>query len=280
MSYDSRSLEAKLSSVLCAPIKVSISYDSHGKKVVARPDIYPSRHGFSFLCRPVYMDMVSSELMFDSYGHNVVDEWEANARTTAGVAWDYLSNLPYKTTIQLTISGRRITNASELSNAPSDSWRAQNIRMKLKAYKSDCIDTEEAALQSSLGFALLLAGYPGMNNSVSQADHDVVEGRTHLTESMSYERSWANRMRCLAYHGTRCAVCDFDFGEMYGQEYAGIIEVHHIRPLSSLSEPKPVNPVTDLVPLCPNCHTAIHSTNPPLTPEELREIYQKRKNLR
>ena len=38
----------------------------------------------------------------------------------------------------------------------------------------------------------------------------------------------------------------------------GFIEVHHTEPSSSLSQKKIINPQTDLVPLCSNCHRIIH----------------------
>ena len=48
------------------------------------------------------------------------------------------------------------------------------------------------------------------------------------------------------------------------------IEVHHIEPLSELRDAKVYNPITDLIPICPNCHEAIHSEKPALTPDQLR----------
>lgn len=39
----------------------------------------------------------------------------------------------------------------------------------------------------------------------------------------------------------------------------GIIEVHHIVPISQIGKEYEVDPINDLVPLCPNCHTALHS---------------------
>jgi len=33
-----------------------------------------------------------------------------------------------------------------------------------------------------------------------------------------------------------------------------------------------VNPVKDLVPVCPNCHSMIHKKDPPYTIEEMKKI--------
>jgi predicted HNH restriction endonuclease len=33
-----------------------------------------------------------------------------------------------------------------------------------------------------------------------------------------------------------------------------------------------LNPKTDLVPLCSNCHSMVHTESPPITPEKLKQI--------
>jgi 5-methylcytosine-specific restriction protein A len=49
------------------------------------------------------------------------------------------------------------------------------------------------------------------------------------------------------------------FEKTYGPEFKDIIEVHHIVPLNQIGEAYVVDPINDLIPVCPNCHTAIHS---------------------
>jgi 5-methylcytosine-specific restriction protein A len=50
--------------------------------------------------------------------------------------------------------------------------------------------------------------------------------------------------------------------------------VHHLEPVASLDVPRVYNPATDLIPLCPNCHRAVHSRAPvPYQPEELKRLY-------
>ncbi|CCL27444.1 HNH endonuclease [Clostridioides difficile] len=58
----------------------------------------------------------------------------------------------------------------------------------------------------------------------------------------------------IEYHGTKCAVCGFDFERVYGNRGRGYIEMHHIRPLSYVGDESNINPKTDLVPICSNCH--------------------------
>lgn len=68
-------------------------------------------------------------------------------------------------------------------------------------------------------------------------------------------------------------MCGFDFENVYGNLGSEFIEVHHIKPLYSLNEEAEVNPNTDLVPLCSNCHRMIHrSRSKIITVEELQRI--------
>lgn len=99
-----------------------------------------------------------------------------------------------------------------------------------------------------------------------------IEGGMRDILSNRYERNLAARKKCIAVHGTACKVCGFDFGVAYGDEHAGKIHVHHKTPLSEIREDYMVDPVNDLVPVCPNCHMIIHSKeNGVYTIEEMLE---------
>lgn len=87
-----------------------------------------------------------------------------------------------------------------------------------------------------------------------------------------YERDRRNRVAALAIHGNTCLGCGIDMAEKYGQFAAGVIEVHHIQPVSEIVSSKRINPRTDLVPLCPNCHSVVHLRNPPYTIDELQGL--------
>jgi 5-methylcytosine-specific restriction protein A len=67
-------------------------------------------------------------------------------------------------------------------------------------------------------------------------------------------------------------ICGFDFEARYGEFGKGFIQVHHIVPVSEIGERYVVDPKSDLVPVCPNCHAMIHRRHPPLSIGELREI--------
>ena len=83
------------------------------------------------------------------------------------------------------------------------------------------------------------------------------------------ERNPRNRVLCIRLKGERCAGCGLEPRKSYGSAGA-IIEVHHLEPLSLLQAPRPYDPAFDLVPLCPNCHRAVHTRRPvPLSLAEL-----------
>lgn len=84
------------------------------------------------------------------------------------------------------------------------------------------------------------------------------EGDRTTVKVNRYERDPRARASCLAANGYRCAACDIDFEEAYGSLGRGFIHVHHVRGLAGSGEDHAVDPVVDLVPLCPNCHAMVH----------------------
>lgn len=91
---------------------------------------------------------------------------------------------------------------------------------------------------------------------------DYVEGEDTDTESKRYERSKKARERCIKEYGYKCYVCQFDFEAVYGKELGeGFIEVHHKVSIAQRAQREGAyhfNPITDLVPLCSNCHSMVH----------------------
>lgn len=102
-----------------------------------------------------------------------------------------------------------------------------------------------------------------------------VEGGRIALKVNAFERSTAARARCIAHYGTSCVVCGFNASESYGDQVAGLIHVHHIRPLAEIGESYAVDPVADLRPVCPNCHAVIHSRNPAYSIEEVADLLQR-----
>jgi len=107
-----------------------------------------------------------------------------------------------------------------------------------------------------------------------QGDHEepAFEGAIMPSVILRRERNPRNRLLAIRIHGEKCGVCGLEPRLAYG-DAGSIIEVHHLEPVASLAEPRPYDPRTDLVPLCPNCHRAVHSRRPvPFTIEEIRSL--------
>ena len=98
------------------------------------------------------------------------------------------------------------------------------------------------------------------------------EGAVRSTISKRYERNPQARLLCLESNGYSVSVCGFNFGDTYGKLGQDYIHVHHITPISTIGEEYEINPQTDLVPICPNCHAMIHKVTPPLQINELQKL--------
>lgn len=99
------------------------------------------------------------------------------------------------------------------------------------------------------------------------------EGKMVERKSVAYERSPQARRACLRHYGCKCAICGMDFGKEFGEEFSGLIEVHHLEPLSLSKGEREIDPIKDLIPLCPNCHKMVHrKAGRPYTPEQIKAI--------
>lgn len=99
-------------------------------------------------------------------------------------------------------------------------------------------------------------------------------GKKRITIN-AYERNNEARQKCIQYHGSKCSVCKFDFGKVYGEKYEGFIHVHHIKPISEMPENYTVDSEKDLIPVCPNCHAIIHYGNKTLNIAEVKKILKR-----
>jgi hypothetical protein len=128
------------------------------------------------------------------------------------------------------------------------------------------VDAEHEALIAPL-LALPSSNSPDEITSTRQ----YIEGASCSISVNAYERNAAARESCIAHYGLSCKACDFSFAERYGELGSGFIHVHHIVPLADIGKSYKVDPISDLIPLCANCHAMIHRRRPTLTLNELKE---------
>jgi 5-methylcytosine-specific restriction protein A len=178
--------------------------------------------------------------------------------------------------VSLEVDGTRLDPLSP-SGWPTDWQRVSLVLVKSPA----AVNTEdhgendrEISIWAHRYFSLALALMPLEELEPDQVlnPEGLPEGAKIPVESNRYERSHINRAACIDLHGDSCLACDFNFGETYGLIGRGFIHVHHITPVSRLGHDYRVNPATDLVPLCPNCHAMAHRFDPPASVEQLRKL--------
>lgn len=76
------------------------------------------------------------------------------------------------------------------------------------------------------------------------------------------------------FHGVTCSVCNFNFEKFYGIHGKGFIEMHHLIPIKK--GPRKTK-ITDLVPVCSNCHRMIHKGGSMLSIEYLKDLIEESK---
>jgi predicted HNH restriction endonuclease len=106
----------------------------------------------------------------------------------------------------------------------------------------------------------------------------LLEGAVREVRVNAYERNPVARRLCLKTHGYACVVCRLDFGATYGPAAASYIHVHHLVPLAEIAEEYEVDPVGELIPVCPNCHAVIHLRTPPFSIQEIKEMFARAPN--
>lgn len=154
-------------------------------------------------------------------------------------------------------------------------WRDFRIRVTKMPIDENFTYTEIA---NTWG-ALMMGAVLSLANIVTVDSLEKYEGCTEGTLQRitvnRYERNPLNRKICLTVNGYNCVVCGMNFEEKYGIIGHHFIHVHHIVPVSQMRTDYVIDPVRDLVPVCPNCHYMMHKKNPPFMPKELRKLIEK-----
>ncbi len=180
--------------------------------------------------------------------------------------------------IKLRINESVVSTTSPLPPAPWSKFEL-NVR-RLTDATSESVDLLQNSAEeiAAVCLALILTLLPlEEDDTVAMPlyERGLPEGACTKVTVNRYERSPANRAACIAVHGLACKVCGFDFGKVYGPIGHGYIEVHHRVPVSQMGSGYVVDPIRDLVPLCSNCHAAVHCTDPPIEPEAMAAIIKK-----
>lgn len=131
-------------------------------------------------------------------------------------------------------------------------------------------------LRPELVEALIATGLTGEkiypDELPSENTGNLIEGIKRTVTVNACERNAKARQLCVKHWKAVCAVCAFDFEKKYGEIGKGFIHVHHLVPVSQIGKSYQVDPVKDLIPVCPNCHSMLHRQEPPLTIDKLKSL--------
>lgn len=177
--------------------------------------------------------------------------------------------------ISMRVNGSHVSDFQSLPRAPWSALELKAVRLADPELGESKL-TELAKEVCGACLAPILALLSKDDDvALHQGEMGLPEGAKMRIEVNRYERSAANRAACIAIHGARCKVCEFDFELVYGQLGAGFIEVHHQTMVSRMGAGYTVDPRIDLVPLCSNCHSMVHRIDPPLDVEGLRKALKR-----
>lgn len=91
----------------------------------------------------------------------------------------------------------------------------------------------------------------------------------------AYEQDPFSKLHCLQAHGTVCKVCSLDLERTYGKLGIDAIHVHFLPTKNGMNGGFILDPVRDLVPVCPTCHAMLHrGRDEPLRIEDLKQIME------
>lgn len=173
--------------------------------------------------------------------------------------------------VSIVVNGELLTDLTVLPNA---AWRTLEVECACRVPRGGPPAEAQLRLAAAACLSFLVSGLRSVNDPADDSTDQLpgLEGTARRIVETRYERDPANRLRCIEYYGARCWVCDFEFSESYGDLGAGYIVVHHTLPVSKMGPGYRVDPVAEMVPLCANCHAMVHRVDPPLPPEELRNL--------
>lgn len=106
---------------------------------------------------------------------------------------------------------------------------------------------------------------------------NLIEGAKKRIVVNAYERNQEARAKCIKYYGTSCYICGMRFLDVYGKLGQDFIHVHHHLEISKIKSNYVIDPIKDLIPVCPNCHAMLHYSKYEINVNALKKIVNERK---
>ena len=130
-------------------------------------------------------------------------------------------------------------------------------------------------MKPAVAEAIRLLGWnEDASTTPEEVDEPIYEGAVRRVSVNAYERSGMARAECLRHYGCKCTVCGAKLSDAYGEVAHGYIHVHHLRQLAEINSEYRVDPIADLRPICPTCHSIIHLKKPPYSIEDVQKMIE------
>lgn len=236
----------------------------HEYDFTLRIEDLPSPHGFSIKILDDYLAW-RIELAFDDFSAPLLQLMQERFESRRDGIQSFV-DLAKDKNDQIDF----LINGNEILKITTEDWKEVALRLK-KSYFS--AESEFPALSSVLLDFMCLILYLLVKDvewGEGTLEDGEAEGEVSQVTINKYERSRYNRALCLKFYGFKCRGCGDLLEEKYGPMGIGVIHVHHIVPVSQMGNSYRLNPIKDLIPLCPNCHNIVHRKNPPIEISELR----------
>ena len=163
------------------------------------------------------------------------------------------------------------------TKSPKKDWKA-NINNSYFYWKSDKNKYKLDVNWENYDNLIRYAPFKNTNETSVVNETDglyLVEGKLVESTSYKYERNSKARELCLEHYGFICKICEYDGSKHFTVINHPIIDVHHITPVAQIGEEYEIDPIADLVPLCPNCHRFVHSREEPYSVVEAIDLMKK-----
>ena len=244
--------------------------------VQIRPADLSSPHGFSVAIKFSWKSLTLA-LFMDSFSGDLIRDMGRADTGQRAAAGSFASALGKRSgTLTFTVNGSPVD--PEGLGAWPENWSSIQLgfeRLGFEPSLDDLFDGSSELSRICMGYlGIVVSMLPVEKGAYEEDLEGLPEGMLSREEFNRYERNRLNREACIAIKGTTCLVCGFNFADAFGDLGEGFIHVHHVVPVSQMGEGYVVDPSRDLVPVCANCHSMMHRTNPPLGVDELREILE------
>jgi len=104
----------------------------------------------------------------------------------------------------------------------------------------------------------------------SAQKEEAKEGEKYRAEATFRKRNRALIEAKKAASDGRCDVCRFRFKDRYGRLMPDCLVAHHVKPIGRRKRSAKTT-LEDIALLCPNCHAAVHTEDPPIPLEKIQK---------